>query len=406
MILNREQEPYYGRGFSQPNSFLANLERWIEAPLVAPPVPSKGGGAGWYIIDDGTGESPAYIVVSNHDWNEAGDTGVGDDPNRFDDPHKIIRIVESASAGIVTVEGWAFWDRDSHVGYGALSTVDITTADDQASTYDFRGGPTFLSIGAYDVVAANWKFFLTSDWDGDLRYLEGPSVAAPIVGAISGSGGNVVVQFTGNNGPAGTPTANNFTVGKYYYIYDFNRNAVVDYQKVVAKEIVIDNTITFEALRADFPSGSIVTAYTHRFVNVREQFPLADILCIPYCSSKYPSNINDVFRPTYANRCAIALTANSRIMNRNYPNDRGDFYVANPFIAEYKNASDSTSADMNRVYGQLSSCYLSLKTGLSIMSVGRTIDGSNYMYAFDFFNNNYMDNGPHAVLIPDFDSIT
>jgi len=409
MIINRENSTCIGRGFDQPNSFLTYFLRWIqEDPVPAPVPPTPGpatGGAGWFVIDDRRTDDPQYIVVSNHDWNQAGSDGVGDDPNRHDEPHKILKITEDSGSSSVTISPYAFWDADSHTGYGQMGELTLGTNDDGNFNYDFRGGPTFMSIGAFDDSPGveKWKFFVMTDWEGDSRYLEGPDVAAPIVGAITAGTTNKVVQFTGNNGPGGTPTSNNFTIGKYYYVYDFNRNAVVDYQKCVGKDND-NNTITLEYSIHNFPSGSIVTAYTHRFLFGFENHPsYSGQFKIPYYSVVDAPSSYYIF-PTTPNNGRVTLAVNNRIINRNKPNDRGYYYVGNPYIGEFYNGRVASVTGMNRVYGQPLSCFMSLTNGLSQMGVGRTIDSKNYLYMFDFFDPR--GSGRFAFLVPDFDSIS
>jgi len=409
MIINRENSTCIGRGFGQTDSFLTYFVRWIQTdpvPIPAPPTPGPAaGGAGWHIIDDQTTADPKYIVVSNHDWNQAGSDGVGDDPNRHDEPHKILKITEDNGSSSVTISPYAFWDRDSHVGYGQMAQLTLGTSDDGEFEYDFRGGPTFMSIGAFDDSPGNeaWKFFVMTDFEGDSRYLEGPDVAAPITGAITAGSTNKVVQFGGIAGPGGT--ADNFTVGKYYFIYDFNRSAKVDYQKCVGKD-VNDNTITLESSNHDFPAGSVVTAYTHRFLFGFENPSDSNIngtFKIPYYSVVDPPSTYYIF-PTSPNNGRVSLAVNNKIINRNKPNDRGYYYVGNPYIAEYYNGRTFNKTSMNRVYGQPLSCFMSLRDGLTQMAVGREIDSLNYIYAFDFLD--LRGTGWFALLLPDFDSIS
>jgi len=411
MKINRESGLCNGRGFLESGSFLNYFFRWILAPVVPPPVPAQGGGAGWHLISDRREEEEdPYVVVSNHDWNQAGDDGIGDDPNRHDEPHKILKITQLTSESVVRIAAYAFWDRDSRTGYAPLVYVDLATSDDNEFNYDFRGGPTFMSIGAKDVTVdpQRWGFFVMSDFEGDSRYLEGPDVAAPITGEITAGSTNKVLQFD----VAGT--ASNFTVGKYYYLYDFNRNIVVDYQKCVATN-TDDNTVTIEFARKNFPAGSVLTAYTHRWIFGLERFPsYSGYFKFPYCSATNspPGNIYYIFpgywnnvTSGYTNRVQSSMALNPKIMARNNPNDRGDFFVGNPFVYEYRDGYGNQTDYMNRVYGILNTCQISLTEGLSQMSVGRTIDGKNYMYAFDF-SQWKTTGGNAALLIPDYDSLT
>lgn len=398
MIINRERSTCLGRGFGEADSFLTNFKAWIERPPVLIPTAKSDGGPGWHIIDDQSLSAiDPYIVISQH-VETNGSNGTQDDPNRFDEPHKILKITAPTGiAGRVYVDGYLWWDTNAQTGYGHWFQNYVNTVDDGTFEYDFRGGPRIISIGAK--AAGSWSFVSMVDWDGDVRFVAGPTVAAPITNSIDGYPTPVTNQWVTFNTKE---EAENFILNKYYYLYDFSSGTFVDYCKVVAVDYDGDPSnkrVQLDRVCGDYSAGAVLTAYTHRFYSwatINSPLTGGSKMSIPYVSYKSADWTTSQGRIN-AGRVKADLAANTALINVNAPDDNGNYVSETPYVYEQTNGIGN-STDMDRGYGQLVEIFQTTSAGLSQMTSGRTLNSLNYVYQGIFVNS--------PLLIPDYDSTT
>ena len=416
IVFNRERYLCTGRGFGNPDSFMTMFERWIEGTPVASPSPTVTGGAGWHIIDQTYRTTPypgstfRYIVVANKVAED-----ITSDPNNFTNPPMIIRIgYDTEIPSVVRIDGYLYFNPSTNSGQWRWFGCYLKTGDGVQFQYDFRGGPNFLSINTF--INGDWDTMTLAPWEGDSRFVEGPSVAAPINSTVS-AGTNVEVLF---DSPA---TAANFSVGNFYYLYDFNDVRKVSYSKVsdlTTPAVYAAGKVILEQLRNSFDTGSVLTAYTHRFFVYYDNVYGSDIggdgyAKIPYCSlpdthSYIPYDRGRMCREARMNYNELLL------IRENY-DKYGNVATDIPFLYEIRNGSYPDDTSMNRVYGPVIEHYVSYNTVtsgfgdsiLSRMDNGRVIDGNNYIYVVNTFqsSNKYIGSYANfAVLIPDYDYIT
>lgn len=379
--VNKEQDVAFGRGFNESNpegSILQNFKRWIQATMVASPISKSTGGAGWYVVDDSqeSDESAPFIVVSNHDADN-----LRSEPNRHDEPHKIFSIGYIVSdPGKIRVNGFIWWDVDSHVGYGGYVTKELPTLDDSLFIYDFRGGPRFISIMTK---TPNWEFINIGDIGADNELLPSPNLVAPIQNSVA-SGSNVELLFN-----AGYET--NYTVGDYYFLSNFNQTEAIDYSKVL--EINTTNhTVTVDILRNSFSIGSIFGPYPYRYFLYYSYNSYTPQMIIPIGSNRSSQYSNIIYRLN--NNQAKAYTwVNDEAMDRLNPDAKGNYH------SEYLEVGEDQLIDTLKEGLGPSVPILALnKTGLTEMSSGRVINGYNHIY----FNLSSNDVG---LFIPDYNNI-
>ena len=181
--------------------------------------------------------------------------------------------------------------------------------------------------------------------------------------------------------------------------------------------------VTINIASQDFPVGSVLCAYVHRFFFMGSDLGAAVptmsggcYLQIPYYSNYgYEMNKSSVVATLTSKAIADFMDyalGNGTTMPRvpgMAPNDEGLYAVQKPLIGEYyRPTSASTSTSMNRYYGVLSSYYATCANTMAQMLDGRLIPagGDQYIYCQTVGNsiNNNMGSGT-IFLIPDFNSI-
>lgn len=403
MKINRERSDCFGRGFLSSNAFL-NLfwdpsgggppNGWIDRAIVADGsvVPKSVGGAEWYVIEDATSHTEPYIVIANHSA-----ANVAAAPNRFDDPHKIIKVTESNTAGRVLLDCYLWWDAQTYpslgTGYGHWAGCYIETVDDGPFIYDFRGGPEFLSISANNNV--NWDVFAINDWFADSNTKWFPydkTVASAVVNAPTGTGASAFIELLD------ATEVDRFEIGKYYYLTDYNGVEKVEYVKVTGKDVTGPTFgVTVETIQSTaFAVGSVLAAYVHRyyayFTNINGGSGSLRNQLIPYCSF-YSSPVTAF----YLNNIGIEFTPSKGFLNTMDPDDEGNTAIEEIFVNE-KYARSGNTSEANNTLGKCVGVWMSSDNGLTQMQVGREINSLNYIFIEERDN--------FAMLIPDYDSNT
>ena len=409
MIINRERDSCFGRGFTSANAILNLLwnpagggppNGWIDRAIAAVPVSKSVGGAGWYVIEDGTAEAEPYIVVSNHTA-----ANVAANPNRFDEPHKILKIIQSDTGSRFVVEAYLWWDVGAlppqGTGYGLWASGYVATVDDGPFVYDFRGGPEFIALSANN--NESWSTFVLGDWfaDSNTKWFPYDKTIAGAITNAPAQGTSVVIEF-GTDAAAQT-TAGLFNVDEFYYLTDYNGVEQAEYVKVISKNTTVSPySVTIEELKStSFAIGSVLAAYAHRFYCFFTNKQVAGTgkydQVIPYCS-----NYTNEAYVTGVNEIKNEFTPSVGLLDVMAPDDEGNYAVEEPFVGEERDGNNGT-AEMNNTLGKCVGCWMSSSTGVTQMQIGRTIEDPpgnplNFMYLED--------RDQFAFLVPDYDSTT
>lgn len=387
MSYKIDQGICHGRGFAaggDPSGFLQCLYDFLITPAVS-------GGAGWTLLKSSLGASSPYAIFSSAPI------------TNYNTIAKIIKISYSSSeAGYVRMQHYLSYDPVTSGVSGLWCGRRLATYDDADFAYDFRGGEEVLNIGSRRGTA--WDFDGICDWQSVTNLCEGTGVIGSLASAIGGTGSNLTLQLQ-------TGEAANFTSGNYYYMLDFNNHAWCEYFKCNGVNIGSDTIICSQS-SYNFPSGSIVGAYPHRFyaygtsmstyIYEFNQLTIYDAK-IPYVSDTSASySMHN--QADYINGKAELCVNENALLNLD-PDDKGYYAVQRPLIKEtYRNNDSIGSSNMNRVYGYPKYLYTTAAVGIAQMLDGRLINGSGYIYLDNANNLGFGMNSSLVVLILDTES--
>ena len=414
MIVNREQDQCFGRGFNEGGTggLLENFYDWVQRKPVDNPVSKSTGGPGWYVIEDNrTDLSNPYIIVSNHDASTVQNfpnscyiyEGVNkvypqDGSTSSLNPHKVFKVgYNTASPGNILFEAYTWYDTCASEYNNRYYSESIGTLDGAAFVYDFRGGPNFISLGTRR--GFNWDFFQVGDWTGDDRYVESADKTAVLMESISTTD---VSWSAGNDASVKVAVgeSQNFTIDKYYYIYDASSGTQstpwVNYVKILDKiETPSFDILHLDVSRYDFPTGSVLSPYLHRSYAWQRDYVSYNDAKIPYVSMK--STDNYWYQIAQENYIGVNFDFDSRFLHTMSPEEVRGYAVQRALICE------SASGHCNRVYGYPLGFYASDDDDLTQMLGGRIIDSTRYIYAASFSETYTL---TLAFLLPDYDSTT
>jgi hypothetical protein len=190
--------------------------------------------------------------------------------------------------------------------------------------------------------------------------------------------------------------ASNFTVNKYYYIYDFVGHGWINYVKVIARDTGAD-TVTIDSCSVNFPAGAVLTPYAHRYymrgvssntagtaialtnMNYDNGGAAIDWI-IPYCSSTTQTS---VFHQQAAQINLRAFFPDSTTTSDNYlgigdPDDEGYYDCMRHLVADYYDSAGATTS-MNRIYGKSNNIFKTARGTMGQMTNYRTLLGIDYL---------------------------
>ena len=406
MIFNRERDVCFGRAFASGHAdlgFWENFVAWVERTPVATPASKVTGGPGWHIIDDQSAATPdAYIVISNHTA-----ANVAADPNRYSEPHKILKVgYNTTEAGKMRIEAYLWWDVTGHQGYGRFASKYIKDYDSAQFVYDFRGGPEMLCISSR--LGTDWDCFWIADWEGDANLVPGEHVVGTLQAGVT-AGANVILQLD-------TGEAANFEEGYFYYLYDFGADGInfhewVNYVEVLDVDAYND-TIEISACNQDFPAGSVIAAYAHRYGCGLDFNPYLTGAVGGWTACDYGAGVQMPYVSSYGYENEGGTQQIEQNANWDFlgdamgtggslpqtpgmaPNDMGQYACQRPLLYEAYNKSGNTT-DMNRAYGPMKNMWMTCANTLLQMTDGRRINNLNHVYFYYVYS--------HALLVPDYD---
>lgn len=279
--------------------------------------------------------------------------------------------------GYIQQKGMMWWDTSvagCHGSQSFWSGAKVATADSANFTYDFRGGDEFCSISAK--IGAAWQYTIIDEWTGLANMVEGTDKVGVLQSGVT-AGSNVVISLA-------TGQENNFTVNNFYYIYDFSSLNRVGYGKCTAKDTSA-HTITIDTVSYNFPTGSVVCAYAHRFysLNSGTWYGNAQLnngaMNIPYSSyntscfyNQYGGYMcNDCFQVSLDD--LIGWTAQS------VPDDMGNYWCVRRIVCEQYTANSTSNPYGNRMYGKSKNILRTWASGLVQMQDYRTLNGVDYL---------------------------
>jgi hypothetical protein len=368
MFEYKETDVCHGRGFagSDPTGYLARFYTWITTAAPAGPE--------WFIIDDQSAAvSDPYIVVCDIAAPVVNDIDTGQNGG----PPKFVKVgMITTEAGFVRFQPYMWWDSGTHVGRGLFAGHKLATYDDADFQYFFVGGTE-----GFMMTARTGTVFSTSiidEWTGDVNLVE-PFANWGIEQTGVVAGANVVLQLD-------VGEAANFTDGNYYYIYDFDGHTWVNYVQCVNVDLINDR-ITVDSIAHNFPAGSVIGAYIHRWYTSTSysgggsvndlNFSTSTKTKIPYSSGGVGFVVHDQAGTIYGG--TVFEYAPSYI-GRMAPNDDGVYAVMRPGICELYRENDGLSTGMNRAYGIANNTYLTAKGTMAVVLDGRVISGDNWLY--------------------------
>lgn len=289
----------------------------------------------------------------------------------------------NSESGYVRMQGFLWWDSTNHIPQQCWCGWKLPTYDAAIFAYQFIGGDEFLFQAAQ--LGANWESMYIDTFTGITNKLEAITKVGVVQSALT-AGSGVVVQLAAGQ-------AANFTVDEYYYIYDFDGHSWVNYSKVTARDTVGD-TITLELIAQNFPAGSVVTPYAHRYysaasssgtnpssvtnMNFYHQNP-----GIPYCSAIV--NQNGVrYMQSYNGGIRVRITfANSNYSTDEYlqvgiPDDKSYYDCMRHLIDEIRDSEESATS-MNRIYGKTNNILKTYRATMGKMTNTRRLNGIDYL---------------------------
>ena len=290
----------------------------------------------------------------------------------------ILRIgYRTDTAAQVRVQTCLSFDTTEKILYGYWSGYIVDTLDAADFSYDFRGGAECMVLQSR--IGTSWSNAVIDGWTGDTNFVEGTDKTGTLVSAAS-DGSSVVLELD-------TGQAANFTVNKFYYIYDMNGHAWVDYVQVTDRSTSAD-TITVDAIAYNYPIGAVVAAYAHRWYSFGSD-QLSNVIGfnqgtysiksrIPYQSGGIGYVFTNQDSYMYG---AIQIEVPINIFARLNPDDEGYYACSKGMIVEfYRDNAAGIITGMNRAYGVPKNIYLCQLGSMAAALDGRTISASNYLY--------------------------
>jgi hypothetical protein len=258
----------------------------------------------------------------------------------------------------------------------------VASSDSATFAYDFRGGDECIYWSAR--LGSTWGHAFIDQWTGISSLVEPMTVKGTVQAELT-AGNNVVVTLD-------TGEAANFTQDKYYYIYDFNGHTWINYFKVTNVNVGADE-ITVSNINQNFPAGSIISPYAHRFYArslrgsvlyyISDYFMSSSENTIPYCSSLTQNNVCSqmVMNTSWGTNLHIAAAYlyNDSILGVAKPDDELNYYGMRYLIGEYSSASYNDQVSMNRIYGKSNNYIRTYRNVMAQMLDYRIMDGKNWI---------------------------
>lgn len=288
-------------------------------------------------------------------------------PSGVNSISKILKIgYSTVTPAYIYIVSVLSWDDTNKVYRGVHGGFNVTMLDSANFAYTFIGGDEFLYIGSR--ISTSWSWGLLDEWESLTGFCEDDTVIGTVQNTPT-TGVDVVVELD-------TGEATLFTVGHYYYIYDFNSRIAVNYVHVKDRD-TINDTITLTQLWSSFSAGAIIGAYPHRIylygtnAGTSSYFPN-----IPYCSDNSSQYV--FYSQDGSNYQRASLNILAGLDTALSPNDDGLYACMRPIITEYYSYGGSLAQYMNRMYGKTKNLLFSYGSMAQMLDY-RIINGLNYL---------------------------
>ena len=302
---------------------------------------------------------------------------------------KFIRVLYNSNitatgfTNAIRIMGCLWWDTTNHIPRGVWNQYYLSVITGASPDfYYFVGNDQYLAIVSKN--GSTYNQYNTGTWIGDSNLIDPISSIGTLQSGITAGSGVVCTLGTGE--------ASNFSANKYYFIYDFNAHSWVDYVRCQSVDIP-SGTITLQIVNYNFPAGSVIGAYPHRFYAMSTNTITTGTTgnsdnvsysksTIPYISSTSGSTSNvfhaqtSLIRPScYVNCYLTALTGGD-------PDDEGYYYTQIPIISEYHRGDGTLDLTGLRVFGRVGTgdLYVTSVTNLIKALTLRSVGGVNYIY--------------------------
>lgn len=283
-----------------------------------------------------------------------------------------------SEAGYIRSAAYLWWDNTTHQGEARFGADKIATYDDADYAYYFSGGAEQINI--FSRLGTAWTYFRLDDFVGDTNFLEATTKVGVLQSGIT-AGSSVVLQLDSGQ-------ALNFTEDKYYFIYDFDGHTWVNYVKVTDVDTGTDQ-ITVDSLTVNFPTGTVISSYAHRYyTHVSQSCAAGEISLswnarfnIPYYSAA-AGYVVDTLASTVEITGGISLSYMSTILSICSPDDLGYYACQKPSITELYRANTYTVTitGMNRCYGVAKNTYATGIGTMAQMLDYRTINATDWLF--------------------------
>lgn len=281
----------------------------------------------------------------------------------------------------IRVMGCLWWDSVNHIPRGIWNQHYLSVRSGASDTYFFAGNTQSVAL----VVKNNTLYnqYQTGTWVGDPSLIEPVSAVGTLQSGIT-AGSSVVCSL-------GSGQAINFSVNKWYFIYDFNSHSWVDYVRLSAVDTGLD-TVTLLSVSYSFPAGSIIGAYPHRFYSLCSNVVTTGSTgasdnmnyyrsTMPYISSTSGVPANVFHNQTGLIKVSCAYNFYSPALMGSDPDDEGHYYTQLPIISEYNRGDSTVDPTGLRILGKVGTGDLYVSSIVDMTNAGyRSIDSTRYAY--------------------------
>jgi hypothetical protein len=284
----------------------------------------------------------------------------------------------NSQAGYVRMQSCLWWDNVTHSPQQWWTGVICATSDSAVFSYQFIAGDEFFFESS--LVEATWDNVYIDTFTGLSSKLEPITKVGVLQSGIT-AGSNVVLTLAPGQ-------KSNFTVNKYYYLYDFNGHSWVNYVKVTAVNPGAPEEITIESTSKNFPSGAVIIPYAHRYYTRGHgndgvhMCRGGDVTIIPYVSCQ-----SDQVRVSHQQNGACVyeslFTGPADYISRGTPDDDGYYDCIRFLVGDYGNTDYyNPTPSMNRFYGKTNNSLRTARGTMGQMTNTRTMLGIDYLYFY------------------------
>jgi hypothetical protein len=326
----------------------------------------------------------------------------------INDTCNFLKLSYVVGSSTIKLMNCLWWDVVNHIPRGIWTHPSPPVTISGSDTYYFNGNVDFINVVTTGTAKYSFGTFAMNTVVNQSN-----TVVSTLAAGIT-AGSNVTVSL-------GSGEAANFILNKWYFLYDFDGHTWVEYVKVTAIDTGAD-TITLQVASYNFPTGSRIGVYPHRFYVFSQTaglsggsndaghdnitYPYGGNLTstIPYYSSSTPSDLNSVFhKQYYMIHGKVKIAKNQFAVDYGSPNDEGFYFASTPIILEDYNPANTVET-YKRILGATSegSMYLTANRNVTNNVTKRSINGKLYMVFGDesSFFDSILATGNLIILFP------